>query len=563
MILDLLKTPAVLGRFRDAQKPQRWAGLDVGSRSIKLVEVEQTPTGLRLLRALIQELPVSVEGQAVDRLGWLQSALKEVSARTIHVALGGPEVVVRRIHMPLMPERELHEAVRWQIKDQLPFPIQEAVIDFRVMGQVWEKDIKKQDLLLAAAPARALRELIEIVERSGAQVASLNPTPCAVWSCVAALMPEMQQGSVVLIELGARTTHVIIVKDGAICVVRDLPLGSENMTASLVGIVASEQGDVTIDLSKAEALKRQYGVMLEAAEGRTKDGIPLFHLASLMRPVLEQLLTEISRFLDFYKVQLEQGGVSRVLLCGGGAGLKSLQTFLADGLGVPVEVFNPLLRIPDRVERLEPEQIAEGGPRLAVALGAALEHGRGLDVLPVEVKRARRAVRARRFWTTAARGMGAAALILYLGLQMALGLLQFQLHRQQRVWKHAEPAYRHGMLTAFTRVKLGTTVEQAQQFLDEQPVWDGILKELGELMPPALELDELALFPEGEGASGSMRFRLTGQVAATVAAGGGRVAQFLEALERSPFFQDVKLVSSEMRSGDNEKGRFHVEGFLE
>ena len=564
MTPDLLKAPAMLlRRFQDTQKPQRWVGLDLGSRSIKLAEVEQSPTGLRLLRALIQELPVSVEGQAVDRIGWLQSALKEVRADAVHVALGGPEVVVRRIHMPLMPERELREAVRWQIKDQLPFPIQEAVIDFRVMGQVWEKDIKKQDLLIAAAPAPYLRELIEVVERSGARVASLSPTPCALWSCVARLMPEAPQGSVVVIELGARMTHVLIVKDGAICVVRDLPLGSESMTEALVGTVPSEQGEVTVDFSKAEALKRQYGILLQTSEGTTKEGIPLFHLASLMRPVLEQLLTEISRFLDFYKVQLEQGGVSRVLLCGGGAGLKSLQTFLADGLGIPVEGFNPMLRIPDRAERLEPEQIAEGGPRLAVAIGAALEHGRSLDLLPVEVKRARRAVRSRHVWKAAAKGVAAAALILYLGLQMTAGLLQFQIHRQQRLWKQAEPAYRQGMLTASARVQLGATVEQAQQFLDEQPIWDGMLKELGELMPPALELDELTIAAEGEGASQTTRFHVAGQIAANAAAGGGGVAQFLEALERSPFFQDVTLVSSETRSRSTERSHFHVEGCLE
>jgi len=558
-----LKIPAaLLGQFRRGQSPTRWVGLDLGGRSIKLAEMEQTPRGPRLLRALIQELPISVEGQPMDRAGWLHSALKEVGERSVHVALDSSKVVVRRVHMPLMPDRELQEAVRWHIKDQLPFPAQEAVIDFRVIGQVWEKDIKKQDLLVIAAPAPFLHELIEEVERSGAHVAGLAPTPCAVWSCVATLMPDVQRGSVVVIELGAHATHVTIVNDGQLCVVRDLAIGSESMTDALVGTVVSEQGHVTIDRSKAETLKRQYGVLSEAPQGMTSEGVPLFHLASLMRPVLEQLLTEISRFLDFYKVQLEQGGVSRVLLCGGGANLKSFQTFLADGLGVPVEVFNPILRISDQAQRMEPEQITEHGPRLAVAIGTALEHGQGLDLLPMEVKRARRAVHARRRWMTAIKGAAAAALICYLGLQGAAALLDLRLRQEQRAWKRVEPTYREGMELASTRDRLASTVQHAQQFLDEQPVWEGLLKELGELIPPALQLDELTIAADASAPSPAMRFELKGEVLASVA-GGGRVAQFLEALERSPFFEEVTLVSSELRSNNAEPSRFHVEGFLE
>jgi type IV pilus assembly protein PilM len=550
-------------RFTSGQIPARWVGLDLGSRSIKLAEMEQTPKGPRLVRVLIQELPVAAEGQAIDRAGWLHSALKEVSERSVHVALEGSRAVVRRVHMPLMPERELHEAVRWQLKEQLPFPAQEAVIDVRVLGQVWEKDIKKQDLVVVAASAPRLCELIETVERSGARVASLTPMPSAAWSCVATLLPDAQRGSVVLIELGAHTTHVAIVKDGQLCVVRDLAIGSESVTDALVGTVLSEQGHVAIDHAKAETLKRQYGVLSEASEGTTNEGVPLFHLASLMRPILEQLLTEISRFLDFYKVQLEQGGVSRVLLCGGGANLKSLQTFLADGLGVPVEVFNPILRIPDQAQRMEPEQIAEQGPRLAVAIGAALEHGRGLDLLPEDIKRARRAVHVRRRWTAAVKGIAAAALVGYLGLQGAAGWLTFRIQQEQRAWKRVEPAYREGMQLASTRDRLAATVHHAQQFLDEQPIWDGILKELGELIPPALQLDQLIIAADAAAAAPTMRFELTGEVASSAAAGGGRVAQFLEALERSPFFEDVVLVSSELRSNSAERSRFHLEGFLE
>ena len=199
-----------LMRFGARTPSKRLVGLDLGSHTIKLAEVEQTATGIRLVKSLIQELPVIKSGQSVDRAGWLASALKEFDAREVHVSISGPEAAIRRVHMPLMSKRELPEAVKWQIKEQISFPIQEAMLDFRVMGEVWDKDIKKQDVLVAAASKAVLEELIGLVERSGARVASLEPTQCALWRCVTALIPEAKQGSVAVIEIGASETEVTI-----------------------------------------------------------------------------------------------------------------------------------------------------------------------------------------------------------------------------------------------------------------------------------------------------------------------------------------------------------------
>ena len=99
-----------------SRKSARWVGLDVGSHAIKLVELEQTPAGLRVLKTLVQDLPRSASGQGVDRVGWLQSALKEFPSKALAAAIGGPDVAIRRIHLPLMSAKELPEAVRWQAK---------------------------------------------------------------------------------------------------------------------------------------------------------------------------------------------------------------------------------------------------------------------------------------------------------------------------------------------------------------------------------------------------------------------------------------------------------------
>lgn len=556
--------PAVKSVWPHRPATKRWVGLDIGSSSIKLIELEQTATGIRLVNSVIQELPSAQGPQSIDRVGWLQATLKEFGAKEVHLAVGGPEVAIRRVRVPPMSTEELAEAVKWQVKDELPFPIQEVVLDFEVLGEVWDKDIKKQDLLVAAASKPFLQQSIAAVERAGVRVASVTPAHVALWSCVAALIPEAREGSVALVEIGAKTTHVTIVKDGHVRVVRDLPLGSASLTNALTGVVTSEQGTVTIDRAQAEILKRRYGVLPEAPEGKTEDGVPLFHLASLMRPVMEQLLTEVSRFLDFYRAQMEEGGVSRVLLCGGGANLKQLQPFLADGLGMTVEVFNPLIRITDRAEPVAAEQLAEEGPRLAAAVGSALDHGQGMNLLPTEVRRARMPVISRRARGLAARALAGLALALYLGAQLTAVALGHRVRSQQAVWAQAEPRYREYLRVSSTRTALEGTMAQGERFLNQRPVWEGIFKELGVLIPSTIVLSELSVVPDEDLTSPvAVRIALKGKVVSGGATAQGSISRLVGEMEDSVFFRDVKLVSSEMRAGEAGTTRFELEGLLE
>jgi type IV pilus assembly protein PilM len=539
-------------------------GLDLGSRSIKLVELEQAAGGPRIVKVLTQELPSSESGQPVDLVGWLQTALKEFRVQDVHLSVSGPQVAVRRLHVPQMSRQELPEAVKWEVREHVPFPVQEAVVDFRVVGDVWEKDVRKQDVLAAAAARPLVDELLKTVERAGGRVASVTPTHLALWRCVSALIPETTQGSVAVIELGASQTQVTIAKDGHVRLVRDLHVGSASLTEALVGVIASEEGaEIAIDRPKAEALKRRYGVLTDVTEGNTEEGLPLFHLASLMRPVLEDLLTELSRLFDFYKVQMEESGLSRVFLCGAGANLKQLQPFLANGLGMTVEIFNPLVRITDRLQPMEPEQIADTGPRLAVAIGLALGRGEGLNLLPVELKQARASAAVRRMWAQAATSLGAGAVAVYVGLHLVAFTLGQRLRSQQQEWARLNPAYSAYMEAAATQRALERSLAQVRAFLDRQPLWEGMFKEISTLVPSTIELDELTVEPAGATGSTGWRFHAQGRLAAGGSAREAGMAQLLETLERSPFFRDVQLTSSEMHSSDTGTTRFILDGQLE
>ncbi len=545
-----------------ATKAHRWIGLDIGSTSIKVVVVEQPPVGPpRFVRHLIHALPIAAEAQAVDRAGWLQSALNAIGAKEVHAVVGGPEVLLRRMSLPLMSAKERAEAVRWQLKDEVPFPIQQAIVDVQVLSEVWDKDVKKHDVLAVIASAEVVRGLMTLVECSGARVVSVSSSLLAMCRCAAQVVPEASTGSVAVIEVGASDTHVALMKDGRVRVTRDLPVGSAHLTESLVGVVNTDHGDVTIDHLAAETLKRHYGVLGDAAEGQTEEGVPLFHLSSLMRPVLEQLVTEVSRFFDFYTVQMNEAGISRVLLCGGGAMLRSLPAFLAEGLGVTVELFNPLIRLADRPVPLEPEQVAQDGPRLAAALGAAFEHGQGLSVLPKEIRQGRDAAVAHRVWRVGAYAVAGLVAAAAISLHAMAMTLTTRLRAREAVWAQAEPAYQRARAAIARSRQMEIASGQVEAFLNQQPVWAGVLKELGRLTPPTVQLEELALSRE-DTALAEYRF----QVLASLVGGASQddsIAQWMEEMERSAFFARVRMVSAEMHSTAAGQTHVELEGTLE
>lgn len=530
-------------------KEKRWWGLDLGSRAVKLAEVEQTPSGYRVIRHLVRELPHPSTGQAVDPAGVLTSALRELAPEEVHLAVGGPEVVVRRVTLPGMPARELPQALRTRLRDELPFPVEKAVVDFRVVGETWEKEIKKLDLLAAAAPRGWLEQRIRLLEGSGVRIGSLVPSSLALWAALNAAVPQARKGAVAVVEMGAARTEMMMVREGVVWAVRTLPLGTAHLLEALVGETASDRGKIRVDLSQAQQYSRRYGVVGQQAPGATEEGIPLAHLFSLMRPVLEQILTEIARFLDFYKMKMLQPEVSRLFLCGGGANLKGLAPWLSQGLGLPVERFNPAGSV-------------EEGSGLAVAVGAALLHGGRIQLLPAEQRRTQRWALWRSVGFSAAKGLAAAAVGVCLALWLWAGFLHWQLARAQAAWAQVQPAYARYRDLSVRRAMVEGSFQGVERFLDQEPVWEGVLKEIGVRLPDSLQMESIRIWAEGDSPL-AHRVVLKGGVRAGEASGQGAVSEFLEALEESIFFREVELEQSHLEAGGRETTRFEITGVLE
>lgn len=530
----------------------------MGSASIKLVEVEQTTsppprlrrgppearlagsakgvTGVRLVHQVLQELPPGAAADPHARLSWLQAVMKESRSPQVHLALGSPEVVIRTVRIPPMSKEELAEAVKWHVKDLLPFPVAEAVLDFEVLEEVWEKDIKKLHVVVAAAPLRIVQEQLAMMAQAGATVASILPTTLAIRRTLQLLSPTLLGSSVAILEVGAAQTHVVILKDGQPQLAREVPIGSAAITDALVGV--SAEGGEALDAAQAEHFKRHHGILAEDSQ-----------LAALMRVVVDTLMTDLRRILDFYHVHLQESGVERLLVVGGGANLKHLPAVLREGLGLPVECYHPPLAGLPAGQAGE-----EDGPRLTAAIGAALAHGQGLNLLPEELKTRRRQASSRERWRRMGILAGGVAVGLYGLLLLAAWRDGRRLQDLQREWRTFEPSYRRAREITDQTARIDAITAALGHFRSRQPVWEGIFKELSRVTPPGAALTD--------GLMTRRDLTLRGTVSAGGSAEAGALARFLEALDSSIFFRRARLRSSQVE-GAGRVSTFEIVAELE
>ena len=323
-------------------------GLDIGSHSIKLVGLKMTSKGPFLTCLGMKEIPPGTDKEDVDKLSQILKALfKEAGLETkkVRLTVSGSGVQIKRISIPSLPKAELKEAVRWEIKDHLPFPVETAQIDFHILNEYVEDNIKKLDLIVVACPKQLIDRTLSIAEGAGLQPTHLDATPFALWNTLLAWDQLKKEETVALIDLGAEKTGICLFKDGVLQFSREVTPGGADITRAVMEGIGSS-GEAQPIYERSEKIKQEIGIPSEPSrEGMSDKSASLSKLSFLVRPVLERLAAEIGRSLDYYRSQFNEERIDRILLTGGGANLKNIVSYLANELRLPVEHFNPLKKI--------------------------------------------------------------------------------------------------------------------------------------------------------------------------------------------------------------------------
>lgn len=335
-------------------------GLDIGSSYIKVVQLKEKKGGYELEAFDMLQLPpeLIVEGSIIDSLRLVESIkdlLKKAKIKAKNCVLGiagHASVIIRRIPMPEMTEEELSESIKFEAEQYVPFDIEDVNIDFQILGPM--EDPGQMDVMLVAVKKDIINEYSSVVREAGLNPVCVDVNAFCIGNSYEINSEIDPDTSAALVNIGASTINLNIVKGGIPVFTRDSSMGSNLHTEAL-------QKEFSIEFEAAERLKR----------GESIEGVSAEDAHQIIQGASEELAGEIARSIDYYRSTAYMEDIHEVVLSGGGALVKGFPELLADTVGLEVRLAEPFknITVPGKFDITYLEEVS---CIAAVAVGLAL-----------------------------------------------------------------------------------------------------------------------------------------------------------------------------------------------
>jgi type IV pilus assembly protein PilM len=332
-------------------------GLDIGSGLIKLVAVSRR-SGEPVLTKVAFASVVSdaiVEGEVMDP-ALVADAIKGLMAtagiktKQVVTAVGGRDVIIKKISMDRMKEAEAREVIRWEAEQHVPFDMDNVELDFQILDP--EGEGLQMTVLLVAAKRELIETKLALLSEIGLEPSIIDVDAFALHNAFEVNYPEAMRGVVGLVNIGHETTNINILDDGIPVLTRDIPLGTRRFR---------------------EDLQRERGVSADDADKMLQGLEPSEQLEPFLQSRGEELAVGIERAAAFLQsASRSAAGISRLYITGGGSRIPRLGKVLGDRLRLPVQAANPLERIQVAEGVFGAMDVDEVAPLLMLPIGLAL-----------------------------------------------------------------------------------------------------------------------------------------------------------------------------------------------
>jgi type IV pilus assembly protein PilM len=273
-----------------------------------------------------------------------------VKQKAVVTAVGGRDVIVKKIQMDRMKEGDAREVIRWEAEQHVPFDMANVELDFQILDP--DADGLQMNVLLVAAKRELVEGRVGLLKEAGLQAAVIDVDAFAIHNAFELNHPEAMQGVVGLVNIGHEVTNVNVLEDGVPVLTRDLSVGTRRFR---------------------EDLQREKGLSAEASEQVVQGRTASADLAGYLEARGEEIAVGVERAAAFLATaSRSSGGLSHVFTSGGGARIPGLNEALADRLKVPVELASPLQRLKVKDSVFEAVSVDELAPLLMLAIGLAL-----------------------------------------------------------------------------------------------------------------------------------------------------------------------------------------------
>jgi type IV pilus assembly protein PilM len=335
-------------------------GLDIGSSSIKLVELSEGKNEYKLQSLGIAPLPPEaiVDGALMDSVTIVDAirdlvASSKTKTKDVVTSVSGHSVIVKKVTLPFMTASELEESIHWEAERYIPFDINDVNIDFEIFGASAE-NADLMDVVLVAAKKEIITDYVSVIMEAGLNPVIVDVDAFALENMLAANYDIDKDEAVAIANVGASITNINILRSNVSGFTRDIFKGGNPITEEI-------QRQLHIDYEEAEKIK----------VGSKVDASAQSVVQNVLKTASESLAIEIGNSLDFFQSTTTYEKINRLYLSGGGSKIKDFNMVLQQQIGVPVEVVNPFKRVEYSGKDFDLDYLREIGPIMAVGVGLA------------------------------------------------------------------------------------------------------------------------------------------------------------------------------------------------
>lgn len=331
--------------------------LDIGTNAVRVVQLASNGTDNWTLlhygyAPVDSKTSSSDSAESRRRLGEIiMTAIGQSGIKTKNVVIGLPssKTFTTVIDVPTVSPAELRATLKYQIDQYIPMSIDDAKVDWALLGQSLH-DPQKQEVLLASTANSYAEERLEFVEGLGLNVIAAEPDPLAM---IRSLLPAGINDARLIIDVGEQSTDLAITYKDSPRLVRTIPTGLNSLVKAAVQ-------NLNVQEDQARQFILKFGLAPDRLEGQVFRAV---------EGVLDSFTAELTKSIKFFQTRYPNTPVGGILLSGYGGVVPKLGDYVSAKTGVQSQIANPWQKV--RVQQSDQQQLGTIATEFATVVGLA------------------------------------------------------------------------------------------------------------------------------------------------------------------------------------------------
>ena len=340
-------------------------GIDVSEAAVKLLELSHRGPNYQVESYAVEQLaPNSVAEKTINDV----DAVGETIARVVQksgtktkdaaVCVAGSSVITKVINMPAgLSDDDMESQIQIEAEQHIPFPLDQVAIDFEVQNQPGEGE-EDVSVLLAAARSEIVDNCIAALELGGLNAKIVDIEAFTIENTIEwisqSFPPGVSTDEIAVVDIGSRSMTLSVLEDLKVVYSRDESFGGHQLT---------------------EEIQRRYGISFEEAAIAKKTGsLPEDYNSEVLEPFKENLISEISRALQFFYSSSQTADIDILVVAGGCASIPNLADLIEPRLEIKTMIANPFSKM-NISPKVNKKGLANDAPALMIACGLAMRGG--------------------------------------------------------------------------------------------------------------------------------------------------------------------------------------------